>query len=581
MKSFKPIISVRTMLLAAGMAVLMIAGFDPAFPQTTSPQATQTTQAETTQAAITPAEEQAVLPAGESQTLETAAEPEAPKQSNTQTLMAQFKETIVGYLPRTVGALAVLVVGWLLAMVVAGGVRRVMKRTKLDDKLSQWTTSEEGAMRFDMAGGVAKVVYYLIMLFVVVGVFQALRLTELTAPINRFLGRAFEYVPQIIGAGILLLVAWVIASLIRLVVTKVLTATKIDEKFSQQAGTDTAAKISLSKAVASFLYWLVFLLFLPAILGTLGMQGLLEPVQGMLNQILAALPNILAAGLIFLIGWFIARIVSRIVTNLLAAVGTDKAGEKIGLKGSSGKHSPSQLIGTLVYALIIIPAIIAALNALQIDAISRPSTEMLTTIMNAIPSIFAAALVLVIAYIVGRLVKGLVTNILSGIGFNNLPAWLGFSTASLEGERAPSAVLGYVAMVAIMLFAVIEAAQLLGFSVLADLATTFVYFGGKIILALAVFGVGLYLANLAHRLILGAGNPMAELIAQLARIAIIFFVAAMALRQMEIAPDIIKWAFIILLGAIAVALAIAFGIGSREIAGRQVEKWLKKTASAE
>jgi hypothetical protein len=136
-------------------------------------------------------------------------------------------------------------------------------------------------------------------------------------------------------------------------------------------------------------------------------------------------------------------------------------------------------------------------------------------------------------------------------------------------------------MVAIMLFAVIEAAQLLGFSVLADLATAFVYFGGKIILALVIFGLGLYVANLAHRLILGAGNANAGLIAQLARVAIIVFIAAMALRQMDIAPDIIKWAFVILLGAVAVALAIAFGIGSRDIAGRQVEKWLKKTTASD
>jgi hypothetical protein len=472
-------------------------------------------------------------------------------------------------------------VGWLLATLVAGGVQRVLKRTKLHEKMSQWTSSEESGIRLDVVGGIAKGVFFLIMLFVVVGVLQALKLTELAEPINRFLGQAFEYVPQIIAAGVLLLVAWVIASLLRLVVAKVLTATKLDEKFSRQTGAETVRKVSLSAAIASFFYWLIFLLFLPAVLSTLGMKGLLEPVQGMLNQILAALPNILAAGVIFLVGWFIARIVSRIVANLLRAVGADRASEKIGLKAALGKHSPSELIGTLVYALVIIPAIIAALGALKIEAISRPSTVMLTTIMEAVPSIFAAALVLVVAYIAGRLVKGLVNSILAGIGFNNLPVALGFSQKPVEGDRAPAAVMGYVALAAIMLFAVIEAAQLLGFSILAEMVTGFVTFGGQVILGLVIFGIGLYLANLAYRFILSAGNPAAGLVAQIARIAIIVFVAAMGLRQMGIANEIINMAFGILLGAVAVALAIAFGIGSREIAGRQVEKWLKRTAAAE
>ncbi len=557
MNRFKSIFLNPTVLLVAGVAFMLAAGFGPLSAQDLPAQ-----QADTTQVAVTPAVNGQEVPAT------------ATQESSMGTLAANIKQTMTGYLPRAVGAMAVLVIGWGVAVLVSGGTRRLLKRSGLDAKLAQWTTSEENALQLDMSKGVAKGVFYFVMLFVVVGVFQALQLNALTDPITRLLGSAFEFIPQIIGAALLLLVAWIIASVIRLVVAKVLTAMKLDEKFSQNAGAEVAGKMSLSKAVAGFLYWLVFLLFLPALLSTLGLQGLLEPVQGMLNQILAALPNILAAGLIFFVGWFIARIVSRIVANLLMAVGADRAGEKIGLKTAFGKYSPSQVVGTLVYALIIIPVLISALNALKIEAIARPSMAMLSTIMNVIPAIFAATLVLVVAYIVARFVKGLVTSILAGIGLNNMPVWLGFSKAAIEGERAPAVVVGYVAMVAIMLFAVIEAAQLLGFGILAEMVTSFVGFGSQVILALVVFGIGLYLANLAHRFIVGAGNPGAGLIAQLARIAIVVFVAAMALQQMGIANEIINLAFGILLGAVAVALAIAFGIGSREIAGRQVEKWL-------
>ena len=67
----------------------------------------------------------------------------------------------------------------------------------------------------------------------------------------------------------------------------------------------------------------MFLLFLPGILDALELGGILEPVQVMLGQVFAYLPNIVAAGLILVIGWFVARIVRRIVTGLLAAAALD------------------------------------------------------------------------------------------------------------------------------------------------------------------------------------------------------------------------------------------------------------------
>ena len=73
-------------------------------------------------------------------------------------------------------------------------------------------------------------------------------------------------------------------------------------------------------------YWLVFLLFLPAILGALHLDGLLRPVQSMIDKVLAFLPNLLAAVLILAVGWLLARVIQRVVSNLLAAVGSRSAG---------------------------------------------------------------------------------------------------------------------------------------------------------------------------------------------------------------------------------------------------------------
>ena len=72
-----------------------------------------------------------------------------------------------------------------------------------------------------------------------------------------------------------------------------------------------------------------------------------------------------------------------------------------------------------------------------------------------------------------------------------------------------------------------------------------------------------------------SGSAQASLLASAARVAIIVLTSAMALRQMGLANEIINLAFGALLGAIAVAVALAFGFGARDVAGRAVERWAK------
>jgi hypothetical protein len=235
----------------------------------------------------------------------------------------------------------------------------------------------------------------------------------------------------------------------------------------------------------------------------------------------------------------------------------------------------SGVIGTIVYVLILIPLVIAALNALQITAISEPATEMLTTFLNAFPAIFGALLLIGIAYFVARLVGTFVTNVLTGIGFDRVLSWIGLGGEVSGGRRTPSEIIGYLAVIAMMFFAVIEAANLLGFTILAELVSEFLVAASGVLLALIIFGLGLYLSGLAERVIRDAGGSQANLLAPTARVAIIIFSGALALRQTGIAEDIVNLTFGLLVGTIAVAAALAFGLGSRDLAARELERWLE------
>jgi hypothetical protein len=419
------------------------------------------------------------------------------------------------------------------------------------------------------------------------------------------LDRFLAFLPNLVGALVLFLIAWVIATVLRLVITRVVGASGLARRITTNADipTDERASSNIGQTIGNVVYWLVFLLFLPAILDALDLQGILAPVQAMVNDILGILPNILGAALILVAGWLVARIIRQIVTNLLAGMGIDRIGRSTATTTVGAADTGvrlSNVIGMIVFVLILIPIIIAALNVLNIPAIANPAANMLTNFLNALPNIFAAFLLLAIAYFVARIIGQFIANLLASMGFNRWFSWLSLPetasyrrpapgvTVSTEprvepvgGEMvttrtSPADIVGYIVMVGIILFAAMEAASLLGFEALATLISAFIVQAVNILFGLVIFAFGLFLANQAFRMVRDMNTPNSLVLATAARYAIIFFAAALALREMGIAASIVNLAFGLLLGAVAVALALAFGLGGREFAARTLENWRKE-----
>lgn len=488
--------------------------------------------------------------------------------------MENFRAVIGDYVPLLLGAFVVLIVGWVVALIVAGLVRSALRRTGLDRRLAARIFDENGDRAGEIERWGGRIVFYPLMLLVLVWFFQILQLNLVAQPLNSLLDRLSEFLPRLAGALLLLLLAWVIATLLRRLVARGISAARIEERFGERAGVDVQDRVPLARSFADAVYWLVLLLFLPAFFSILALEGILDPIEAMITTVLGFLPNVFAAGLILTIGWFMARIIRRIVASLLAAAGIDRLGDRLGLTTIAGEKRLSDILGLVLYVLILIPVLIASLNALGLDAITQPASTMLSTVLESIPSIFAAALVLILAYAVGRILSTLTSNLLAGIGFDTIPARLGLSQDAPRDDRTPSAIIGYLVLVGIMLFASIEAAGLLGFVSLAELVSQFVTFAGQVILGLIIFGIGLYLAGLAARTILSSASPQSGVLARAAQIAIVLLAAAVGLRQMGLANEIINLAFGLLLGAVAVAAALAFGLGGRDIAQQQLKVWV-------
>src|SRR5512139_3287661 len=481
--------------------------------------------------------------------------------------LSQSLNNIGQLLVQVLYALVVLFVGWIIAKIVAALVGKLLHWLKLDERIGK-AAGENKVPRLENL--LTKAVYYLILLFAVIAALEALGLTIVTQPLNALLNAIFAYIPSLIAGGVVVFIAWLLATILRAITRGFLQATKMDKRVGDAAD---LKEWPLARAVGEVVYWLVWLIFLPIIFAAFGLTALIVPVMNLLADLLGWIPNLIVAAIILVVGWFIARIVQRIVASFFAALGADKLSERVGLSKYMGKMTLSALLGYVVFILIMIPIIIAALEALNLTALTAPLVAMLTAVMVAIPVLIVAVIVLIVAYFVGRVVGDFVAQFLAGVGFDNILVRLGLAKEGTKTSRAPSQVVGWLVMVAVILAAALAAFTMLRLDPMAQLLSGFIVFAWQIVLGLLIFGVGLWIGSWASSFVLESNWPRKYLLALVARIAIIVLSLAMALTTMGLADSIVALAFGLPLVGVALAIGLAFGLGGRETAAKQLDQW--------
>ncbi|TAH52280.1 MAG: hypothetical protein EYC68_08240 [Chloroflexota bacterium] len=483
-------------------------------------------------------------------------------------IVSTLSQYISPALASIIGAALALLVGWIIAYIVSRVVSGILKRVQLDKRVAGAQDVKEGA-GYPVERWIGTAVFWFIFLFFVVGALALLGFTRVSEAISAPLQTIVSWLPLLFAAGILALIAHIVGTVLRRLVVGLLQRRQVDEKLASSAGTRSSIATPLGDAV----YYLVWLLFLPAILGALGMESLLVPVVNLINELLGFVPLLVSAGIILLVGWFVARIVQRIVTGFLASVGVDSFAERVGIAKYMGGMTVSYLLGLIVFIVILIPIITASLDALGLQSLTAPLTAMMTEVISNLPNYVMAVAILIVTYVVARWILGILAEILTGLGVNSIPRVLGLSDRPTIGTRTVAQWICEVLLVIVMLLAAVQAAQVVGWTAvtvaIGGLGTQFV----QIIFGLIIIAVGVYLANLAAQFINGTTVPNKSLLALVARVAIIGFAGAMGLTAMGFATQIVVLAFGLFFGAIAIAVALAFGLGGRETAGKYWQEW--------
>ncbi len=369
-----------------------------------------------------------------------------------------------------------------------------------------------------------------------------------------------DFLPSTIGAILILIIGWFVAGFIKRLITKLIKRTHVDEKLG-------SGKIVLSSLIGKLIYFFIMIFVFMLALEKLGMTSVLDPVKNLLNGFTDYIPNIVGAGLVGYIGYMLATIVSELVglsgDTIRSLVPKLKLPENIDLVN---------ILKKIVFIFIFIPLLITALNILNMDAISVPATHMLEQFFNAIPKILVAVIIILLFVVGGKFVAGLLTDLLESLKLDGIVNRMNLGGVS-SNTNLPK-LIGNIAFFFIVLFGITTALEKLEFAKLTEVLDTIVGVSGNILFGLVILIIGNWIASIAHKAMSKDENNL--FVASIVRMCILAIFLAMGLKTMGIGDDIINMAFGITLGTIAVTIALSFGLGGRQAAGRQMERILNK-----
>src|ERR687893_276284 len=192
--------------------------------------------------------------------------------------------------------------------------------------------------------------------------------------------------------------------------------------------------------------------------------------------------------------------------------------------------------------------------------------------LEYIPQLIGAIIILVIGYIVARILQTVVARVLQAIGFDR---WMEHGGIKQFFDRAqtretPASVLGRLVFWLVFIIAITMAADALGIRQISAVLGQLIAYIPSIIAAILILVLAALLANFLSGIVRGATGS--DLLANVARYAIIVYAAFAAITELGIAVQLTAPTFLIILGAVALAAAIAFGFGAQGVARDIVEK---------
>ena len=262
----------------------------------------------------------------------------------------------------------------------------------------------------------------------------------------------------------------------------------------------------------------------------------------------------------------LAKLVRQLLIPIFKRLQIDKLQEKAGVEATSDAGKLSATLAYIVYVLILIPIIITALRALHIPAISNPAIQMLNRILEFIPSLIVAILIIVIGNVIARFAGQITSRLLEASGLDEkISRFTGNGKYSYTFSR----MVGLIIHIVILLFFIVQSFNVIGMDTFNRIGNAIISYIPDVLSAVVILCVCFFAASGAKNAVSKAMSPG---LGKLLYFAVWVIGIFMALNQLGIAESLVNMAFIAIFGAFAVAVAIAFGVGGKDYAAKLLSK---------
>ena len=273
-----------------------------------------------------------------------------------ETITQYIGSAATGTLGNALIGLAILIVGLFIVKIIAGIFSRLLKKVSFLQR-------EDGT---DLVAPIASLIKAILTIFVLMAVLQHFGLTDVLDPLKEMANQFLGTIPNIIGAGIIAYAGWMIAGIVSELVGVALS--KVDTTLAEKTGNED---IKVSKFGSAFIFGGILLPIIVAALGVLNIPAISDPATAMITKLMAAVPNIIGAGIILLVAYFVAKFVIFMLSGLLESANINELPAKIGLNSVFTKtFTPMSFISGAIMFFSMLTASTAAVNTLGIDIIS-------------------------------------------------------------------------------------------------------------------------------------------------------------------------------------------------------------------
>lgn len=381
--------------------------------------------------------------------------------------------------------------------------------------------------------------------------------------------------PGLIGALLLLVLAWIIATLVKKAIVKGLNAIDFENKLVKWGVANTVQDGDrIIESIGKVFYYLIWLFFIPGILSQIGLANIAAPITNMFDSFLAFLPKLFGAAVILAIGYFVAKFVKELVQNLLETINIDRF---IGKYTQTTNKEPGQMVeqkntlarvlANVVFVIVLIPVLTVALETLEIRSISEPIVNVLNQVLAAIPDVLVAVILVIAGTLIAKFVADLIEGLLENTGINRLSRYLNPSGRS---SLSLSRIIAKIVQAVIVVFFAVEALNALNLEVLNTIGVAIISYLPSVLIGLIILGLGIFGGNALSSFI--KDSTGSALTGQVVKYLLYVLAIFMTLDQLNFASTIVNTAFLFIIGGLSVAFALAFGLGGSDFAKRQLQK---------